>query len=444
MYASEHELIESLTGRVGWFWLMACAINVGAAVRAWRRGGRICRAVAWLAVAAAFGVLTGLAFGRSPLVAMPEPLKAALDAALAPRGYPATLTLGCFVALAALYVGRRFFVVPAVAWAGLNASLLFLGLSLTDPQFAAVVGKPDNVPIVGMVYLLGFFTWLAASQAVENDRRAMQQLPPSEKEDAEKVLVWPDLVYTELICMILVTVVLVVWSLTLKAPLEQPANPAVTPNPSKAPWYFLGLQELLTYSDAWNVGIVVPCLIVLGLMAIPYLDFNPQGSGYYTIRQRRFAYLVFQFGFLQLWVLLILIGTFMRGPNWAFFGPYEVRDSHKVPALENVKLSEYFWVSVLGRSLPEVPADGGPLVRLGHVLWREIAGVGLMALYFIGLPPLLGRTVFRSFRRRMGRGRYTLMVLLLLMMATLPLKMFLRWTFNLSYVVSMPGYLLNF
>ena len=440
MHASASELMESMATRVGWLYLIASAINVAAAVRAWRKKRKPAWAIVWLLVAAAFVALGGLALGRSPLVTMPESLKAAMDGVLG----PATVTLGCFITLVVLYLGRRFFVIPAVGWAVLNGSWLFLGLSLTDAEFAGVIGKADNVPIVAMVYLLAFFTWLGAAQAVENDRRLQQGSPPLEKEHGEKVLVWPDLVYTELICMILATAVLVAWSLVLKAPLEQPADPVVTPNPSKAPWYFLGLQELLTYSDAWNVGVMVPCLIVLGLIAIPYLDFNRQGSGYYTIRERRFAYLVFQFGFLQLWVLLILIGTFMRGPNWTFFGLYEVRDPHKLSALENVKLSECFWVTMLGRGVPQVPADGGLLVKVGHVLWREIAGVVLTALYFAALPPLLGRTLLRSFRRRMGFGRYTLMVLLLLMMATLPLKMFLRWTFNVSYVVSMPEYLLNF
>ena len=223
------------------------------------------------------------------------------------------------------------------------------------------------------------------------------------------------------------------------------ADPALTPNPSKAPWYFLGFQELLIYSDAWYVGVVVPCLIVFGLMAIPYLDFNPKGSGYYTIRQRQFAYPIFLFGFLQLWVLLILIGTFMRGPNWDFFGPYEVRDPHAVLTLTNIKLSEYFWVDMLGReAAPGVPAEGGPLVQLAYILRREVAGVVLMALYFVALPPLLGRTVLRTLRRQMGFGRYAVMVLLLLMMATLPLKMFLRWMFDLSYVVSIPECLFNF
>ena len=438
MHINQHEFIESIATLLGWFYLIVCAMNLGAAWCGRRRAGRTAWTITWLAAAAAFGVLGVLALAGKPPI-MPEGLKQAIDAVLT----PVTFTAGSFVLLLFLYLGRRFFVLPGVALCGLNASLLFMGLSLTDPQFAATVTRPDNVPIVAMVYLLAFFTWLAAARAVENDRRLAAGLPPEEKEHDEDVLVWPDLVYIELICMVLVTVVLLVWSLSLSAPLEQPANPAVTPNPAKAPWYFLGLQELLFYSDAWNVGVMVPCLIILGLMAIPYLDFNKRGSGYYTIDQRKFAYLVFQFGFLLLWILLILVGTFMRGPNWTFFGLYEVRDPHKIMAMDNVKLSEYFWV-MLGRGLPEAPADCGTFVQLGYVLWREIAGVVLMAFYFIALPPLMGRTVLRRFRQEMGLGRYTLMAVLLLVMMTIPLKMILRWTIDLSYIVSMPEYFLNF
>ena len=124
--------------------------------------------------------------------------------------------------------------------------------------------------------------------------------------------------------MVVVMTLLLAWSLLVPAPLEQPANAAVTPNPSKAPWYFLGLQEMLFHGDAWLAGCwSCRALIVVGLLALPYLDFNPKGSGYYTIRQRRFVYLAFQFGF-WLWLLLILIGAFLRGPNWEFHWPYEM------------------------------------------------------------------------------------------------------------------------
>ena len=60
-------------------------------------------------------------------------------------------------------------------------------------------------------------------------------------------------------------------------------------NPSKAPWYFLGLQEMLVYFDPWIAGVVMPSIIMIGLMVFPYVDSNPLGNGYYTYRQRRFA-----------------------------------------------------------------------------------------------------------------------------------------------------------
>src|SRR3989442_10904317 len=192
----------------------------------------------------------------------------------------------------------------------------FLGISIIDPNFRLIVTKPDNVPIVGMLFLVPFFTWFALREAVRNDQRTADGKPLVEQEEtAEKVLTWPDLVYTELICMVVLTVVLIGWSMALPAPLEDPANPSSSPNPSKAPWYFLGLQEMLVYFDPWLAGVVFPSLIIVGLMAIPYIDKNPKGAGYYTFNDRKFAIIPFLFGFLILWVTLIFLGTFLRGPN---------------------------------------------------------------------------------------------------------------------------------
>jgi hypothetical protein len=295
-----------------------------------------------------------------------------------------------------------------------------------------------------MFYLLVFFTWLGAAQAVRNDDRLKAGQGPVEKDSTDTVLVWPDVIYAELIGLIIATVVLVVWSLVIRAPLEEPANPVVTPNPSKAPWYFLGLQDMLGYFDPAIAGVVLPTLIIVGLMAIPYIDPNPKGNGYYTIDQRRFSYLVFQFGFLGLWILLILIGIFMRGPNWSFFGLYEPRDPYKIVAATNLKLSEYFWVLWLGHGLPQVPPDCSALAKLGTIVWREIAGLALLAVYFVGLPVVLAGTLLRKQRTDMGRARYWVMILLLLMMLMLPLKMILNWTMDLSYIVSIPEYSFHF
>lgn len=309
------------------------------------------------------------------------------------------------------------------------AALIF---SLTDPYFRERALYPDNIPIMGMLFVVGFCTWLALRQAAVNDERMEKGQPPLEKlETNEKVLVWPDLVYTELIAMVIGSVVLIVWSLMVQAPLEQPANPTKTPNPSKAPWYFLGLQELLVYFDPWIAGVVLPTLIIVGLMAIPYMDRNPKGMGYYTLKERPFAITVFMFGFIILWVLLVILGTFLRGPNWNIYGPYEEWDPHKVVPLLNVNVSELFWRDMLHMSLPS------------FWLVRELPGILLVLGYFMVLPPIMARTVFRKLYVSMGFLRYNLMANLLLIMVGVLLKMFLRWMINLKYIVAIPEYFFN-
>src|SRR5262245_19637335 len=104
-----------------------------------------------------------------------------------------------------------------------------------------------------------------------------------------RIHTWPYLVRLEFIAAIIVMVVMTVWSIVIDAPLEEPANPNKTPNPSKAPWYFLGLQEMLVYFDPWMAGVVLPSLIIVGLMVIPYIDTNTNGNGYYTVSERKFA-----------------------------------------------------------------------------------------------------------------------------------------------------------
>ena len=115
------------------------------------------------------------------------------------------------------------------------AGAIFLGLSMLDPNFALIVQKPDNIPIVAMLFLVGFFIWLACTRRYENDARIAAGEPPNEASDgeAEKTWVWPDLVYTELLCMVIGMIVLVVWGIVFQAPIEEPANPARTPNPSQ-------------------------------------------------------------------------------------------------------------------------------------------------------------------------------------------------------------------
>jgi hypothetical protein len=309
---------------------------------------------------------------------------------------------------------------------------VFLVASGMNSSFREILLKPDNVPIILLVVFVSFFFWLAMRQAVENDRRIDEGRPVSEIDvDPKMVYVWPHLVYTEFICIILMTVALIVWSLVVHAPLDTPANPTITPNPSKAPWYFLGLQEMLVYYDPWLAGVVFPTLILVGLIAIPYIDKNPKGNGYYTFKQRPFAIMTFCFGFFILWVLLVVMGTFLRGPNWNFFGPYEHWNIHKVVPLVNVNLSEFFWIKGMGQKMPTNP------------FIREIPGFLVVLGYLVLLPPLLAKFVFRKFFQQLGFIRFNVFAMLFLSMAALPIKMVLRWTINLKYIVAIPEFFFN-
>jgi len=422
---------EQLAGFLTVYYLLLGSMNGLAALYLWQvKGASIAQSLFWLVVGAFFVILAPFAGTGNPALmpGLPQWMRDLVDNSTGPVIY----TLGTTAALVVLFLFRKFFVKPQVAWAMLNIALLLMGLSMIDRDFYAIVAKPDNVPIVMLVFLLGFFTWLATSKAVENDERAKEGKPPREKELDEKILVWPDLVYTELICMIALTAGLILWGILLNAPLEEPASSVKTPNPSKAPWYFLGLQEMLVYYDPWMAGVVLPTLIIVGLMAIPYIDFNKKGNGYYTINERKFSYIVFQLGFLELWVTLIILGTFLRGPNWNFFGPFEYWDAHKVEALNNINLSEYFWILWLNQGLPN------------SILLRELPGIVLVLGYFLLLPPVLAVTVFRNFFVRMGLIRFMTMAMLLLFMLALPIKMVLRWSFNLKYLIYIPEIFLNF
>lgn len=342
------------------------------------------------------------------------------------------------VALAVFLIWYRQLTRPIVAIPLALAFTIFFVASCFDPNFIKIVKKPDNVPIVMMIFAVGYFMWLAFRQAAINDTRMEKGEPLIEAGADDKVLVWPDLVYSELICLVLFTAFMTVWAIVLRAPLEQPADPNIAPNPAKAPWYFLGLQEMLVYFDPWLAGVIFPGLIIVGLIAIPYIDSNPRGNGYYTFKERPFAISMFLFGFVILWVVLIIFGTFLRGPNWNFFGPYEYWDLHRPMALLNTEFHDLFWIGLLGRALPTESIGLIP----GYII-RELPGILLVAAYFILGPLVLKALFFRNTYKQMGFARYSVMSMLLLVMMLMPIKMVLRWTLNLHYVVGITEWFLN-
>ncbi len=298
-------------------------------------------------------------------------------------------------------------------------------------SFLEILLKPDNLPILAMIpAVLGLlaYWWFVARrndrllesgglEAVQGDMQGPLPEPDAVAAGAvqkSRVHTWPYLVRIELVVALIVMVVLTVWSILVDAPLEQLADPNRTPNPSKAPWYFVGLQELLVYFDAWIAGVVFPLLIIGGLSAIPYIDINKKGNGYYGFRERRFEIVTFLFGFLVLWVGLIIIGIFFRGPGWNWFWPWDGWDT-KV----QVDSTTVNWPELFGIQSPVVASIFGGATVFGYY--------GLAWVYWF---------IKRGTRRftDLGKARYAITAFLFMTMLALPIKMALRLAFSVKYV----------
>jgi menaquinol-cytochrome c reductase cytochrome b/c subunit len=133
----------------------------------------------------------------------------------------------------------------------------------------------------------------------------------------DKVHVWPHLLVVEFVAALACTAFLLVFSVFVNAPLLELANFNQTPNPSKAPWYFLGLQELLKWFHPMVAGVLLPGMALVGLILAPYTDRNPSNKP----EDRKFAVSLFTV-FLMYWAVLVLIGTFFRGPGFNFIFPW--------------------------------------------------------------------------------------------------------------------------
>jgi len=141
-----------------------------------------------------------------------------------------------------------------------------------------------------------------------------ETITPEEEEDT--IFSYPYAFVREAVVLMATVTTVMAMSLFLNAPLEQLANPAKTPNPAKAPWYFLGLQELVSHSALLG-GVVAPALMVLALLAIPYLDRNPSRR----LADRKLILWLFTL-FVVANITLIVVGTFFRGPGWALVPPW--------------------------------------------------------------------------------------------------------------------------
>ena len=194
---------------------------------------------------------------------------------------------------------------PAAAPAGVPVAVA--AASVTTPVREAPL-PTGNVP--------------TPKKGAEDKHRLLALVPPEgiqrvEREQGDRVNVWPHLLIEEFVAMFILLAGLTLFSTFINAPLRELANPNLTPNPSKAPWYFLGLQELLRYFHPMVAGITIPTFILIGLAAVPYVDRNPSNKP----GDRKIAItlmtILFMFG-----GVLTIIGSFFRGPGYNWVWPW--------------------------------------------------------------------------------------------------------------------------
>jgi menaquinol-cytochrome c reductase cytochrome b/c subunit len=157
---------------------------------------------------------------------------------------------------------------------------------------------------------------------VPDKHRLLALVPPEgvqrvEREQGDRINVFPHLLIEELLSLLIVTAALIVFSTFVNAPLRELANSNLTPNPSKAPWYFLGLQELLRYFHSMIAGVMIPTVAIVLLIVLPYVDRNPSTKP----GDRKLAMVLFTM-FLMFWAILTIIGSFFRGPGFNFIWPW--------------------------------------------------------------------------------------------------------------------------
>ncbi len=138
-----------------------------------------------------------------------------------------------------------------------------------------------------------------------------------ELDEQDAVMVWPHLLVRHGVAALATLLLVLVISVFFDAPLKEVANPSITPNPEKAPWYFAGLQELLAHFHPLVAGVLIPTGIIAGLVALPYIDSSP----YLKPKHRKVAVGTFTV-FLVMWIILTIIGFAFRGPNWGWVWPW--------------------------------------------------------------------------------------------------------------------------
>lgn len=241
---------------------------------------------------------------------------------------------------------------------------------------------------------------------------------------------WPDFIWIIFLMMLFITILLWGVSFLVYAPLEEAAEWAKTPNPAKAPWYFIGLQELLVYFDPWIAGVILPNQIIIGLILIPYVDVSPTEQGSYNFERRRFAIAFFTFGMI-FWFLLIVVGQILRGPSWQIYWPiidYDIGGNSWVR--EGVALKE------AGSELESLSFGVGMALIIGF------STIGMILPLVI--PKLMPKSKICQRLQRylddLGLIKYFVVQSHVLMMGGTVGKIILRLVFDVKYILETPWF----
>jgi len=202
------------------------------------------------------------------------------------------------------------------------------GLSRPEEEDALPAGDPDPVTVVqapAVVMATSPAAAAAAEPVLQKRHYGIQGLVRGPFTKVGNVpdrstFAWPNLFMAELVVFLITVAGVLLVSLFFNAPLEEPVNVMHPPNPAKAPWYFLGLQEQVSYSAFWG-GVGIPTIEVVLLLLVPYIDRKVAGVGRWFARERLLANFLFM-TFVVVNIVLIIIGTFFRGPNWEFVSPW--------------------------------------------------------------------------------------------------------------------------
>ncbi len=299
-------------------------------------------------------------------------------------------------------------------------TVAFLGVGLSDEVFRRLILHPERLPVVVLVLSSVAVLWLEMRRFY---------LPEGQSAGVRWLDRPPAKLPVDAVVATAVGLVLVALVLLQPAGLGAEADPASRPDSIKAPWFFVGLQELDTYFDPWVPYFALPLLLVVGLLGLPHLETGDAAAG-----RRRSLFLL---GWLLLWLWPMAVGAVLRGPHWNAFGPFETWDPSRPAALAPRPLSEVFWIVWLRGFQP--------------ASWwlRELPGMLLLGGYFVLLPLALRRWkltrgAFESYLKAMGAWRFRAALTWVLAVMIVPLKMYGQWLWDIGYWIHLPELSVNF